>query len=119
MLSLEALSYQLTESFATKCLTPLELYIFKTVFKAHATTSSGVTYWTQSTLTEFLGLPDHPGLPIAHVIFQLAGYIGAFPFPSQAPAILTNDALLRVVVVMTGRHTKVLRGDRRTWEREI
>jgi hypothetical protein len=89
------------------------------VFKSHATTSSGVTYWTQATLAKFLGLPDHPGLPIAHVIFQLAGYIGAFPFPSQAPAILTNDALLRVVVVMTARHTKVLRGSRATWEREI
>lgn len=109
----------MTESFATKCLSPLELYIFKSVFKAHASTSSGVAYWTQATLSEFLELPDHPSLPIAHVIFQLASYIGAFPFPSQAPAILTNDALLRVVVVLTGRHSKVLRGGRRLWEREI
>jgi TLD len=113
------LSHRLTESFATKCLSPLELYIFKSVFKTHASASSGVSHWTQSTLAKFLDLPDHPGLPIAHVIFQLASYIGAFPFPSQAPAILTNDALLRVLVLLTGRHTKVLRGGRRLWEREI
>src|SRR6202012_2482952 len=102
------------------CLTPLELYIFKAVFKSHATASSGLHYWPQSTLVEFLGLPVNTKLPIDHVIFQLASYVGAFPFPSQAPAILTNDALLRVVVVLTRRYTKVLRNvDDGTWEREI
>jgi hypothetical protein len=113
------LSHRLTESFATKCLSPFELFIFKTVFKNNATTSSGVSYWTQQTLARFLQLPENPNIPIAHVLFQLVSYIGAFPFPSQAPAILTNEALLKVVVVLTGRHTKVLRGGRRMWEREI
>jgi hypothetical protein len=115
----EDLSHQLTEAFATKCLEPIELYIFKSVFKKHATTSSGLTYWTQATLTDFLGLPLHPGLPIAHVIFQLASYLGAYPFPSQSPAILTNDALLRVVVILTGRYSKVIRGGKTDWERQI
>jgi hypothetical protein len=71
-------------------------------------------------LVEFLGLPSNTELPIDHVIFQLASYVGAFPFPSQAPAILTNEALLRVVVVLTRRYTKVLRSvNEGTWEREI
>jgi TLD len=113
------LSFQLTEAFATKCLEPIELYSFKTVFKKHATASSGLTYWTQTTLTEFLGLPQSSGLPIAHVIFQLASYLGAYPFPSQAPAILTNDALLRVVVILTGRYSKVIRAGKSDWERQI
>ncbi|KAF2664986.1 restriction of telomere capping protein 5 [Microthyrium microscopicum] len=117
--STEELSARLTQSFATKCLTPLELYIFKAVFKAHAHSSSDLAHWPQQTLTSFLNLPTNPGLPISHVIFQLAAYVGAFPFPSGAPAILTNEALLRVVVVLTGRHAKVLRSDRHMWEREI
>jgi hypothetical protein len=70
-------------------------------------------------LSQFLGLPVHPGLPIAHVIFQLASYLGAYPFPSQAPAILTNDALLRVVVILTGRYSKVIRAGKADWERQI
>jgi hypothetical protein len=117
---IEVLSNRLTQSFATKCLTPLELYIFKAVFKSRATASSGLNYWPQSTFVEFLGLPVNTELPIDHVIFQLASYVGAFPFPSQAPAILTNDALLRVVVVLTRRYTKVLRSvNEGAWEREI
>jgi hypothetical protein len=71
-------------------------------------------------LVEFLGLPANTDLPIDHVIFQLASYVGAFPFPSQAPAILTNDALLRVVVVLTRRYSRVLRSvSEGMWEREI
>ena len=36
-------------------------------------------------------------------------YLGAFPFPSLAPSILTVEALLKVVVVMTERYEKVLK----------
>ncbi|KAF1814379.1 hypothetical protein P152DRAFT_456629 [Eremomyces bilateralis CBS 781.70] len=49
----------------------------------------------------------------------MATYLGAFPFPSQAPAILTNDALLKVVTILTGRYEAVLRKGRETWVREI
>ena len=40
----------------------------------------------------------------------MATYLGAFPFPSLAPSILTFEALLKVVVIMTERYTKVLKG---------
>ena len=39
----------------------------------------------------------------------MASYLGAFPFPSLAPSILTIDALLKVVVIMTERYGKVLK----------
>jgi len=39
----------------------------------------------------------------------MATYLGAFPFPSLAPCILTIDALLKVVVIMTERYGKVLK----------
>ncbi|KAL9095936.1 MAG: hypothetical protein Q9165_001934 [Trypethelium subeluteriae] len=47
----------------------------------------------------------------------MATYLGAFPFPSQAPAILTADALLKVVTLLTGRYTKVLKRGKGQWTR--
>ncbi|MCJ1314311.1 Restriction of telomere capping protein 5 [Agyrium rufum] len=44
------------------------------------------------------------------VMYQMATYLGAFPFPSLAPSILTGEALLKVVVIMTERYKKVLKG---------
>ncbi len=40
----------------------------------------------------------------------MATYLGAFPFPSLSPSILTMEALLKVVVVMTERYGRVLKG---------
>ena len=37
-------------------------------------------------------------------------YLGAFPFASQAPSILTIEAMLKVVVIMTERYGRVLKG---------
>ncbi|KAF2436992.1 restriction of telomere capping protein 5 [Tothia fuscella] len=122
--SIEHLSARLTQTFATKCYTPLELYCFKEVFRTLADHESDLKYWSESTLCRFLELPDD--LNVGPIIFQLVSYAGAFPFPSQAPAILTNDALLRGITVLTGRWGKVLRGGkgggdggRRAWRREI
>jgi hypothetical protein len=61
---------------------------------------------------------------VGAVIFQLASYLGAFPFPSQAPSILTNEALLRAVTVLTGRWAKVLKSGKAgrgkvLWRREV
>ena len=42
-------------------------------------------------------------------MFQMATYLGAFPFASQAPCILTLEAMLKVVVIMTERFGKVLK----------
>lgn len=50
----------------------------------------------------------------------MASYLGAFPFASQAPAILTNEALLKVVTILTERYGAVLKKrGREIWLREI
>lgn len=50
----------------------------------------------------------------------MASYLGAFPLPSQAPAILTQEALLKVVTILTERYGVVLkRRGREVWIREI
>ena len=112
----------MTQTFATKCYSPLELYSFKALFRSLADHQSDLKYWSEPTLCRFLGLPD--ALNVGPVVFQLASYLGAFPFPSHAPAILTNDALLRCVTVATGRWAKVLKSGRGGrgkvhWRREI
>ncbi|KAF2840482.1 restriction of telomere capping protein 5, partial [Patellaria atrata CBS 101060] len=115
---IEQLSRHLSEAFATKCYTPLELYCFKEVFRSLCDTESGLRYWSESTLCKFLELPD--AIAVGPVIFQMAGYLGAFPFPSQAPAILTNDALIKVVTILTERWGKVVsKRNKRAWHREI
>lgn len=54
------------------------------------------------------------------VVFQMASYLGAFPFASQAPAILTDEALLKVVTILTERYGAVLKKrGREIWLREI
>ena len=59
-------------------------------------------------------------LGVGSVIFQMASYLGAFPFASQAPAILTNEALLKVVTILTERYEAVLKKrGREIWLREI
>jgi hypothetical protein len=50
----------------------------------------------------------------------MATYLGAFPFPSQAPAILTLDALLKVVTILTERYGTVIgKRGREIWLREL
>ena len=39
----------------------------------------------------------------------MAVYLGAFPFPSLAPAILTREAMLKVITIFTGRYRKILK----------
>jgi hypothetical protein len=76
-----------------------------------------VTYWPEATLVKFLELPDALGSGAA--LYHLCSYVGAFPFPSHAPAVLTGDALLRIVCLMTGRYMKVLHSGKEVWRREI
>ncbi|OCK93274.1 restriction of telomere capping protein 5 [Cenococcum geophilum 1.58] len=113
----EELALRLTNIFVEKCFTPLELYCFKQTFKFLAEDQSGLKYWSESTLIEFLELPD--ALGSGAVMYYLCGYLGAFPFSSYAPAILTGEALLRIVCLMTGRHWRVLRRRKENWIREI
>ena len=58
-------------------------------------------------MCRFLAIPD--ALAAGPIIYQMTSYLGAFPFPSLAPAILTRGALIKVVVVMTQRYGKVLK----------
>lgn len=55
----------------------------------------------------FLEIPDILG--VSSILFQMASYLGAFPFSQDAPAILGFDQMILVVCIMTDRHTKVLK----------
>ncbi|KAF2823590.1 restriction of telomere capping protein 5 [Ophiobolus disseminans] len=117
-LTCEQISSLLAQRFAQKSFSPLELYCFNSVFRSLADTESGVRYWSEATLCRFLELPD--ALGVGSVVFQMASYLGAFPLPSQAPAILTHEAMLKVVTIMTERFGVVLKKrSRELWLREL
>ncbi len=92
--------------FAHKCFSPLEITHFKDIFRSLADEQDGIRYWKEETLCRFLALPDSLG--VGAVVYQMATYLGSFPFPSLAPTILTMEAMLKVLVIMTERYTKVL-----------
>ncbi|KAF2691620.1 restriction of telomere capping protein 5 [Lentithecium fluviatile CBS 122367] len=117
-LSIEQLNHTLAQRFQKKSYTPIEVYCFNSVFRSLTDTESGVRYWSESTLCRFLELPD--ALGVGPVLFQMASYLGAFPFPSQAPAILTYEALLKVVTILTERYgTVIKKRGREIWLREL
>ncbi|KAJ5895212.1 hypothetical protein N7495_006903 [Penicillium taxi] len=116
----EELSYLLAERFATKCFTPLELTHFKDNFYSRAAEQGGLRYWNENTLSDFLGIPD--GTSVTHespldagpVLFRMVSYLGAFPFQNTlAPSVLTFDAMVKVVVLLTERYGKALRRGRK------
>lgn len=121
----EELSYVLAERFAVKCFTPLELTHFKDNFFSRARDNAGLKYWDEQTLSNFLGIPDGVGSssdPTTHdspldagpVVFRMVSYLGAFPFQStMAPSVLTFEAMVKVVVLLTERYGKVLRRGRK------
>ena len=77
------------------------------MFRTLADEQDGVRYWKEETLCRFLVIPD--ALGPGPVIYQMATYLGAFPFPSLAPSILTIEAMLKVVVIMTERYGRILK----------
>lgn len=101
------MSHELALRFAKKCFTPLEITHFKDVIKSLADEQDGIQYWKEETLCRFLVIPD--ALGPGPLIYQMATYLGAFPFPSLAPSILTIEAMLKVVVIMTERYGTVLK----------
>lgn len=103
----EELSHDLAIRFAKQCFTPLEITHYKDVFRTLADKQDGMYYWKEETLCRFLVLPD--ALGPGPVVYQMATWLGAFPFPSLAPSILTIEAMLKVVVIMTERYGKVLK----------
>lgn len=113
----EELSKRLTSLFASRCYSQLELYNYRAVFKGLASKESGVHYWDEATICKFLELPE--ALQVGAVVFQMTSYLGAFPFPSHAPAILSEGALLKVVTILSERYKKVLKRGKSNWWREI
>ncbi|KFY58875.1 hypothetical protein V497_04591 [Pseudogymnoascus sp. VKM F-4516 (FW-969)] len=107
----EELSKQLAQKFANRCFTPLELYSFRDVFRSLADTSGGISYLKEDTLARFLEIPD--ALDVTPVLFQMVSYLGAFPFSAGAPAVLGFEEMIIVVVILTERYGKVLRGGAR------
>ncbi|KGO75713.1 TLDc [Penicillium italicum] len=113
----EELSLVLAERFATKCFTPLELTHFKDNFYSRALEQGGLRYWNEKVLSDFLGIPDgiHTALqkqPLdaGPVIFRMVSYLGAFPFQNTlAPSVLTFEAMVKVVVLLTERYGKALK----------
>lgn len=112
----------LAERFATKCFTPLELTHFKDNFFTRAVDQAGLRYWNERILSDFLGIPDgvdgsaeHDSLLDAGpVIFRMVSYLGAFPFQNTlAPSVLTFEAMVKAVVLLTERYGKVLKRGRR------
>ena len=85
----------------------MEITHYKDIFRTLADSQDGIHYWKEETLCRFLVLPD--ALGPGPVVYQMATWLGAFPFPSLAPSILTIEAMLKVVVIMTERYGKVLK----------
>jgi TLD len=108
---IEELSHRLALRFATKCYSHLEIAHFKDNFKSLADHVDNVEFWKEDTLCRFFSVPEP--LRAGPVLFQICSYLGAFPFPRLAPCIMTREATLKVVTIMTGRYQKVLkRGNR-------
>ncbi|KAJ5142894.1 uncharacterized protein N7515_001681 [Penicillium bovifimosum] len=113
----EELSHILAERFATKCFTPLELTHFKDNFFSRASEQGGLRYWNEKTLSDFLGIPDgiytssqEHALDAGPVLFRMVSYLGAFPFQNTlAPSVLTFEAMVKVVVLLTERYEKALK----------
>ena len=103
----EQLSHQLALRFARKCFSPLEITHFKDIFQSLADEQDDIRYWKEDTLCRFLALPHSLG--VGAVVYQMASYLGSFPFPSLAPSILTMEAMLKVIVIMTERYGKILK----------
>ena len=101
------MSRELALRFAKKCFTSLELTHFKDVFRTLADDQDGIHYWKEETLCRFLVVPD--ALGPGPVMYQMSTYLGAFPFFSTAPSILTIEAMLKVVVIMTERYGRILK----------
>ncbi|KIV94584.1 hypothetical protein PV10_02337 [Exophiala mesophila] len=104
---IEQLSHELALRFATRCFSHLEIAHYKDNFKTLADHQEDVEYWKEDTLCRFLALPE--ALNAGPVLYQMCTYLGAFPFPSLAPCILTREATLKVVTIMTGRYKKILK----------
>ncbi|PGH14057.1 hypothetical protein AJ80_06061 [Polytolypa hystricis UAMH7299] len=127
--TIEEISQILANRFAAKCFTPLELTHLKDNFYSRALDQDGMKYWNEEILSQFLGIPDGGGpnaagadddvddahsLDAGPVLFRMVSYLGAFPFQNTlAPSVLTFEALVKVIVLLTDRYGRVLKRGRR------
>lgn len=65
-------------------------------------------YLKEDTIARFLEVPD--ALGASPVLFQIASFIGAFPFLQDSPTILGLEQMVMVVTLLTGRYQRVLAG---------
>lgn len=111
VLTEEQASHEIALRFASKCFTPLEISHYKDNFKALADHQDDIEYWKEETLCRFLCIPD--SLHAGSVVYAMCTYLGAFPFPTLVPAILTREAMLKVITIFTDRYRKVLKNGSR------
>ncbi|RSL55012.1 Restriction of telomere capping protein 5 [Fusarium duplospermum] len=102
----EELTHELAERFRSKCFTSLEFYSLKDVFKSLADQQDSIRYMKEDTIARYLEIPDILGA--SPVIFQMASYLGAFPFLQDAPVVLELPRMIMVIVIMTERYRTVL-----------
>jgi hypothetical protein len=84
----------------------LELYELKDVFRSLADQEQHLRYLKEETIAKFLEIPDILG--VSPVIFQMLSYIGAFPFLTDAPAVLGWQQMIMVITIMTERYKRIL-----------
>lgn len=94
--------------FKDESLTPLESLSFKDVFKSLSDRQGNVRYLRQAAIARVLELPDI--IDAAPVVFQMASYIGAFPFLDDAPAVLELPQMIMLIVIMTERYRRLFPG---------
>lgn len=76
------------------------------MFKSLADNEQQVRYLKEDTIARFLEIPDILGA--SPVVFQMVSYIGAFPFLSDAPAVLGLEQMIMVITIMTERYRRIL-----------
>lgn len=99
---------QLTDKLSQK-FDSQELSTIRQTFTQLATPVDQTSIWTEDTFVKFLEVPDEVG----SLLFLSASYVASFPYTDGSPMILTQDALLRVVAIMTRRTDGILSADAR------
>lgn len=95
--------HELTRRFEVNFDT-LELESIRKTFYQLSTPVSDLSIWSEDTFVKFLGLPDGVG----SLLFLSASYVASYPYTHESPSIITCDALVRVIGIMTGRTETVM-----------
>jgi hypothetical protein len=110
--------HDLAQRISQQLFLHIEVYCLKENFTQLADTASAtnaaresadgaVCHIREDTLARYLELPDFIGA--GPVLFQLASYVGSYPYLRDAPVPLGLDQLLIIVALFTHRHKRLLR----------